>query len=105
MAKPVVLEEKISVGRQSVTWQQTCIFEKFKVQFTIVSDAFRSQCSAIARVWNPDQLKWNVVHALFPTEMCTPDRLAYYSGDTAKSPHWFKEDHDTLANMVWSILL
>lgn len=100
-----ILEEKVTTSQQGVTFHRIERCLKFKVRFTIESDAYKFQCRAFTEVWNPDELKWNRVHALQPSEMRTPEGLCYRPNDTGLDRKHFLADHKALADMTWKVLM
>ena len=100
-----ILEEKVTTSRQGVTFHRIERCLKFKVRFTIESDAYKAQCRAFSEVWNPDELKWNRVHSLQPSEMRTPEGLCYLPNGTGKDRKHFLADHKALADMTWKVLM
>lgn len=100
-----ILEEKVTTSQQGVTFHRIERCLKFKVRFTIESDAYKFQCRAFSEVWNPDELKWNRVHSLQPSEMRTPEGLCYRPNDTGLDRKHFLADHKTLADMTWKVLM
>lgn len=100
-----ILEEKVTTSLQGVTSHRTERCMRFKVRFTIESDAYKFQCRAFSEVWNPDELKWNRVHYLPHSEMKTPEGLDSYPNGTGKDRKHFLADHKALAKMTWEVLL
>lgn len=100
-----VLEEKVTTSQQGVTFHRIERCLKFKVRFTIESDAYKFQCRAFSEVWNPNDLKWNRVHYLPHGEMKTPEGLCYLPNGTGADRKHFLADHKALADMTWKVLM
>lgn len=100
-----ILEEKVTTSHQGVTFHRIERCMRFKVRFTIESDAYKFQCRAFSEVWNPDELKWNRVHYLPHSEMKTPEGLDSYPKGTGTDRKHFLADHKALAKMTWEVLL
>ncbi len=105
MPKFKILGEKVTTSRQGVMFQRVERCLRFTVRFTIESDSYKFQCRAFSEVWDPDELKWNRVHSLQPSEMKTPEGLCYFPNGTGVDRKHFLPDHKALAKMTWEVLL
>lgn len=73
-----------------------------KVRLNVRSNSYKFQCNAVAYVWHPTELKWNVVYSIPHPNMATPEGLVY-SSMADLTPN-FKSDLDALLAGATAIL-
>lgn len=97
------IEDGLSSTNQAVTRTIIGKMDDFKVRLSIKSDSYQSQCHAVVSVWSTDQLSWNEVHRILPSQMETETGIAYLPQHKI-SPRLFDRDVDHLTYMLEQIL-
>lgn len=87
---------------QNVRFHQVGSIGKYRIELDIKTDTYKNQGHAIARVWSPDELKWNVVSHIDPHAMQTEADLGYKP--TPASANDFKIDRAVLLEEVKFVL-
>lgn len=105
-AKPKfkVLDQRIVAGQQSVTMKVTTEFNGHKVLFTLVNDAYKSQCAAVAKVWRPDHLDWSVVVRMVPEDLQMKEGAIYKPAKSGVNEVTFVKDYMELQRLTAQIL-
>ena len=75
------IDESVSKGQQDAIARRVLVLDgQFEVRLTVRSDSYDFQSYARAEVWNPVDLKWNIVHTIHFSDMLTPAGLVYRQG-------------------------
>lgn len=102
MLKKELISAEIYKNRQSAVSSQIWKLGDNKVRLTVTSDSYDFQSSAIAEVWNANDLKWNRIHTIPFSLMRTPHKLYYVKEALTNS--YFQKDIDDLMKVTTAIL-
>lgn len=97
------IQNTLTFGQQDVCLQVVTKIAGHKVQISIKSNAYESQCSAVAHVWSQAELKWNRVASIPALAMKTGAGLCYHQKGRVTVAN-FVADRVELERLVLAVL-
>ncbi len=96
------LDKKISMGRQSVSYQELLDYNGKRICIKIKSDSFEFQCYAKVEVYSMYTDSWNLLYSVPYSNMRTPNSLVYKKNVSLDNS--FEEDRIELLKLAIQVL-